>query len=42
MVEELRSPLDGALGCIGDPRSTGLIQVGEVAGDVKAVEWRQP
>ncbi len=40
VVEELRSPVEGSVGCIGDPRSTGLIKAGEVAGDVKAVEWR--
>jgi hypothetical protein len=40
VVEELKSPIDGALGCIGDPRATGFVRPGEVAGDVKAVEWR--
>ena len=40
VIEELRSPVDGSVGCIGDPRSAGLIKAGEVAGDVKAVEWR--
>ena len=40
VVEELRSPVDGAVGCIGDPRATGFIRAGEVAGDVKAVDWR--
>ncbi|HOX06252.1 MAG TPA: succinylglutamate desuccinylase/aspartoacylase family protein [Planctomycetota bacterium] len=40
VVEEIRAPVAGSLGCIGDPRSTGLIRPGECAGDVKPVEWR--
>jgi hypothetical protein len=40
VAEELRSPVDGAVGCVGDPRATGFVRPGEVAGDVKAVEWR--
>jgi predicted deacylase len=40
VVEELRAPVAGSVGCMGDPRSTGLIRPGECAGDVKAVEWR--
>ena len=40
VVEELASPIDGAVGCMGDPRATGFIRPCETAGDVKAVEWR--
>jgi predicted deacylase len=39
-VEEIRAPVAGSLGGIGDPRSTGLVRPGESAGDVKPVEWR--
>jgi len=38
VLEELVSPLDGGLGCVGDPGSGGLVAEGVSAAAVKAVD----
>lgn len=38
VIEEIVSPIEGAVGCVGSPSGAGLIKPGEVAATVKRVD----